>query len=387
MKKIKIYIFLLITFFLHCCQKNSENIIKKNSIDIKSISIERKDIKSLMCIGKIKEAVKLETKDNSLIGNVDLVIRDGNGDFYVGDYYSSKKIFRFDKNGNFITCFGRIGQGPGEYKNILSFALNSDNSVVLLTSLKLIKFDRNGKLIKEVRINYFAKDITIIDDLIYIFVLRYRHSPKIKKAIIILDSDLKKVGEMSTYDTRLEKYLCLPKRIFAKSNGKLCFIDIYDLKLNIFNPKNNEIYFLSIPNENYNLDLIWKKRKLIEKDYKEIRTRIHRFNLIFGMKDRIFLKESCVEKNIYYNAWILNLEKRKAIIFPYLKICRYSDKEILPNICFNFIAGSYNKGVIGVFDSVERFNKYKRDFPALKDIEFNIEDNPILALFEFNKIE
>ena len=381
-----ILILLVVMSMLFFCHKGKDKITEKK-IDFKSISIAKKDIKFFTEIGKITRVVKLESKDNSLIGNVNLVTHDEKGDFYVGDYYSGKKVLRFDNNGNFITNYGRPGQGPGEYVNILCFTPDTEGNIVLVTSSKLIKFNKDGKFLKEKRINYFVRDIAIIDNLIYLYVLRYLVAKKDRKAIFILDPDFEKVGEISQYDTRLQKYLFLPKKIFGKSNNQLYFIDIYDLRLNIFNPDLQELSYLQIPNENAKLDSIWRKKRLSRKDEKIIGNRMHRFGLIFGFKDWIFLYERYREKNLYYDAWLLNPVKRKAIIFPYLMMCRYSDKKFPPNLYFNYIAGSYENGIIGVFDSVERFNKYKKDFPILKGIEFKTEDNPILALFEFDRVE
>ncbi|MEA2005849.1 MAG: 6-bladed beta-propeller, partial [Acidobacteriota bacterium] len=240
MKKIKVLFLLIVTFFLYSCNKN-EYKVKSKYIDFKSISIIKSKTKNILDIGKIKKAVKLETKDNALIGNVDSLIYDKNEDFYIADYYSSKKVFRFDKKGNFVRSYGKIGQGPGEYNSILSFALDSESNVFLLGNYKLIKFDKNGKLLKEIRIKYHSGDIIIVNDLIYISILRYRYVPKNKKAILIIDTNLKKVGEMLTYDTRLEKYLFTPRKMFAKNQDNLYFIDVYDFKLNIFNQKSKEM--------------------------------------------------------------------------------------------------------------------------------------------------
>ena len=383
----KIFLIVLLAISLPFSCHNGKDRLNEKKIDFKSISIVKKDIKFFTDIGKISRAVKLESKDNSLVGNINRVIRDEKGDFYVGDYYSGKKVLRFDKSGNFITNYGRLGRGPGEYANILCFAPDTGNNIVLVSSSKLIAFDKEGKFLREKRIDYFTKDIAIIDNLIYLSALRYRFPKKDRKAILILNSNFEKIGEIAHYDTRLQKYLFLPGRIFSKSNNHLYFIDIYDLKLNIFNPELREISYLQVPNENANLDSIWRKNRLSRKDERTIGDKLHRFELRFSFKDWIFLQESCWEKDMYYDAWLLNLDRKKAIIFPYKKMCRYSDKKFPPNLLFNYIAGSYEQGVIGVFDSVERFNRYKKDFLVLEHIEFKPEDNPILALFEFDTIE
>jgi hypothetical protein len=379
MKKIKVLFLLIVTFFLYSCNKN-EYKVKSKDIDFKSISIIKNKTKNILDIGKIKKAVKIETKNKSMIGNIDKVICDKNGDFYIADYYSSKKVFRFNKKGNFIRSYGKIGQGPGEYNSILSFALDSESNVFLLGNYKLIKFDKNGKLTKEVKNNFLAEKIIIMNNLLYVYVLRYSNFSKNKKQILILNTDLKKVGEILNYDTRLEKYLYIPRKIFAKNQDNLYFIDIYDCKLNIFNQKSHKMSCLELPNKNASLDNIWGKRRLNEKDIREIKNKIHRFNSIFSFNDNLLLYEFYRHKNIY-DFWLLNLKTKKAIIF------HYSDMELYIKQLFFSISGSYDKGVILVINGIEELNKYKEYFPVLNDIEFSIEDNPILALFEFNKFE
>jgi len=379
MKKIKLLFLLIVTLFLYSCN-NNEYELKSKDVDFKSVSITKNKTKNILDIGKIKKAVKLETKDKSIIGNIDKVICDKNEDFYIADYYSSKKVFRFDKKGNFIRSYGKIGQGPGEYNSIKGFALDSESNIFLLANYKLIKFDKNGKLLKEIRIKYHSGYITIVNDLIYIFILGYRDVPKNKKQILILNSNLKKVGEMLTYDTRLEKYSYIPRKMFAKDKDSLYFIDVYDFKLNIFNQKSKEMSCLKIPNENKSLDNIWGNKRFNEKDRTEIKNRIHRFASIFNFNNNLLLYEFYRPKEIF-DFWLLNLKRKKAIIFP------YSDMELYMKQLFFSISGSYDKGVILVINGIEELNKYKEYFPVLKNIEFRTEDNPILALFEFNKFE
>lgn len=52
---------------------------------------------------------------------------------------------------------------------------------------------------------------------------------------------------------------------------------------------------------------------------------------------------------------------------------------------FSTISGSFENGLIGVFSEAEEFNQNKQGYPVLKGIEFKLEDNPIVAFFEFNK--
>lgn len=60
-------------------------------------------------------------------------------------------VFKFDKNGKFITSFGRRGQGPGEiqYASYQRITRNDEIPIVDAHGLKLIFFDTNGNLLNE----------------------------------------------------------------------------------------------------------------------------------------------------------------------------------------------------------------------------------------------
>jgi hypothetical protein len=175
------------------------------SIDFKSISIIKRDAKEFFEIGRIEKVIKLELVEDSVIGNIDKLIINKNSEIFIGDYFSSKKVLRFDGSGKFINCYGRIGQGPGEYIQIMGFTIGPDDNIIILTPYKLIKFKKNGEFVKEIRLNYSGIDITSLNDKIYIYISRYRFSPKIKKSISILDLEFREIGGLSEYDTRLEK--------------------------------------------------------------------------------------------------------------------------------------------------------------------------------------
>jgi hypothetical protein len=348
-----------------------------NEIDFNSISIEEKGKKDFMSSCKIRKIVKLELNDESLIGYIDLVRIDENGDILIGDYYPVKKVHRFDKNGRYIRSYGKLGRGPGEYAGIKSFDILSDGSIVFLTDLKLIRYAKTGQLIKEIRNNFLAMDIVVMDDLIYISHLGFRMAPRTDEAILIYNTDLKKVGGFHEFDMRLEKYRFIPNKFFAKSSNILYFIDCYDFRLLEYDPKFQDFSCLKIPSDNSELDSIWGKKVLTENEYREIKKRVHRFNHVYGFKDGLFLFAYCQEKRIF-DHWVLNLEKRKAIVY------KYSAEYLKNNLFFNHFAGEYDDGVIGVFNDHERFNKYKDKYPAFRDVDYRVDDNPILVFFEFN---
>jgi hypothetical protein len=372
----KLVILVMVIFFSISCS-NDKSKIAMNEIDFNSITIEKLSVKDFISNGNIKKVVKLDANDKSLIGNINLVRIDANGDILVGDYYSAKKIHRFNKAGKYISSYGHLGRGPGEYLGIKSFDILSDGSIVLLTDLKLIRYAKSGQLIKEIRTNFAPMDIAIIDDLIYIAHLGFRTSPITDEAILIYNTDFKKVGGLLDFDTRLESYKFIPSNFFAKNGKILYFIDYYDIKLLEYDPKYQAISCLKIPSDNFELNAIWGKKVLSENDYREIKKRVHRFNYVYGFKDGLLLLAYCAEKRIF-DYWVLNLEKRKAIVY------KYSAEYFKDNLFFDTFAGGYDSGVIAAFNDHDKFNKYKDKYPVFRNIEYRIEDNPILVFFEFN---
>ena len=58
-------------------------------------------------------------------------------------------IFKFDKEGNFISSFGRKGQGPGEMQYPIFFQV-INNELAVTNPTKVVFFSDNGKFLKEI---------------------------------------------------------------------------------------------------------------------------------------------------------------------------------------------------------------------------------------------
>jgi 6-bladed beta-propeller protein len=356
-----------------------------NIINFDSFKVTEKNFSNLMEIGTITRTVKLETMEKSIIGSIDsLIVDPKNGDLIIGDFRSSKKVIRFNKEGKFICSYGKKGQGPGEYLYLRAYTETSNGDVIILTSYKLIKYSKDGAFLKEVRIDFSSKHLTVIDDLIYISVLKYRKKPGVKNAVIVLNPHFVKIGGIGNYDSRLEKTRYLFHNVFAKKGKQLYYLDYYDPNLNIYNSESKRLQQLQIPNENSKLDKTWGKKKITQDDDMVIHKTIHRFVDIFSISDRILLSEFCIEKNIF-NLWLLNLEKKEILIFPKKNLLGENAVKLQKDLFFNRIPGSFENGIVGAFDDVEEFNLYKYKYPTLKDIEFKADDNPILVFFEFNQ--
>lgn len=385
MKKISLVTLSMVLLFGISCSSVDETQLD-SIISYDSLNIIEKDYENPREMGTITKIVRPEITDDSIIGSIDRVVVDtANGDLIIGDFRSSKCVMRFDSDGKFIRVYGKLGSGPGEYLAVMNFDITSDGSVVLLGSRKLLKFSREGELLKETRTHFFSEKIEIINDLIYIYVLRYLRSSGEKKAVIVLDPFFVQVDGIGSYDTRLKKFLFLVFNAMTRNGHRLYFLDYYDLNLNIYDTKTKHLSQLQIPNSNHRLDTIWNKKRLSQEDEKEIHHLIHRFNMVFCFGESILLFEKLVEKEIF-RSWLLNLTKKEVVVFNKENLYGINGAKAQKDLFFDRIPGSYDKGIIAAFDDAEDFMAHRDKDPKLKAIQFKADDNPILVFFEFDKI-
>ena len=111
----------------------------------------------------------------------------------------------------------------------------------------------------------------------------------------------------------------------AKKKDHLYFLDYYEFNLNSYETQIRELVSLPIPNNNSAIDRIWSKKRLTRDDEDRISKMLHRFDGIFSLDNRLLLYESHWEKKLW-NAWLLDLEKKEAIIFK--RDCLYGDYRV-----------------------------------------------------------
>lgn len=92
-----------------------------------------------------------------LSGSAEFDIDSDGNIYFVNSRLEENCIFKFDPDANFITSFGRKGQGPGEIQSIREFGIDSKDNIIISDhrNRKSIIFDKNGNLIKETR---YAQD-------------------------------------------------------------------------------------------------------------------------------------------------------------------------------------------------------------------------------------
>lgn len=192
--------FILVIFF--CCSSPE----KKSLINF---SIPTNNYKELN-ITTISDSIKyisLETKPESLIVLIQDLIYFENK-FYILDFQG--KVLVFDEKGKFLYQLGSKGEGPGEFYNLNSFAIDKERKELYLSSYnRLIKYTLTNQFIEEKKFPFSIEYIHWYDNHIH----------------IIGGEDGKKVGNQF-----------INQRLLFKINPNLALLDsfpIFKIKLDL----------------------------------------------------------------------------------------------------------------------------------------------------------
>jgi hypothetical protein len=157
MKNCVLLLFLIcITSFIGCKKHGSNNSITC----INGVNINEKD--SLSSIFKDSEIIRLETVDESLIGQRINKIRKNDHKYFIS--YDNKALVIFDRQGVFLRKIQKIGGGPGEYMSLVDFDVLSNGNIIIQDIRKLLFYSSTGEFIKAIPLAISCFNFKIIDD-------------------------------------------------------------------------------------------------------------------------------------------------------------------------------------------------------------------------------
>ena len=154
----KLLSFLLIVIFLvSCSKKNGElNYEKKIINNVENVINENRPLYNEFKLDTLLITFvdggddSLDNSEKNLIKNIADISIDSKGDVFILDGRESK-IHKYDKNGKFITRFGRKGNGPGEFIHCYSMMLKNDTIYIPnKRDGKIIVFDLEGNFVRNI---------------------------------------------------------------------------------------------------------------------------------------------------------------------------------------------------------------------------------------------
>ncbi len=101
------------------------------------------------CRALVREVRIVPLAPSPLLGTINKVA-ERDSLFYILDE-TGVQVLAFDREGRFVRRFGKLGEGPGEFKSVYDMVVpaNSDQ-VIVLKAWKLIFFDSAGRFLREV---------------------------------------------------------------------------------------------------------------------------------------------------------------------------------------------------------------------------------------------
>ena len=147
------------------------NCSSDEELKVTSLSIETNNIKQ---VGKISDLfsissiIPLETNNKSLINRIDK-IKVSKSNIFTFDR-RSRKLLLFDIKGTFIRQVGELGEGPGEYIELMDFEIDPNNEIVyLLDFRKVHQFSFQGDFIKTNTLDFVASKIHMSSNYEFLF--------------------------------------------------------------------------------------------------------------------------------------------------------------------------------------------------------------------------
>ncbi len=118
---------------------------------------------------QMKKMWEIETAGNDVFGAIQEIDITPDGKVYILDA-KNFKIFIFDKNGKFISAFGRKGEGPGEIKNLRMGAqlFSIGNNIIVVDRGRVHFFTRKGEFKRTAPYPFQTKPQTFVSEDVFI---------------------------------------------------------------------------------------------------------------------------------------------------------------------------------------------------------------------------
>jgi hypothetical protein len=132
----------------------------ENGVEVVVNHLQPYKIKGEPAVLTLEQEFMIDTENAGLsrAGLVDVkqFDADSQGNIYLFQVAQKNEplVFKFDREGNFVKCFGQVGQGPGEIQFPAYQRINRRDEISIWDSggLKLVIFDREGRVLKENRL-------------------------------------------------------------------------------------------------------------------------------------------------------------------------------------------------------------------------------------------
>lgn len=258
----KYYITLLFfIIFFNCCKKQ-----QLNDVEYIQISLNNNFINASAFIKEVR-VIKLETNDDCLIQRISKIKYYNKNIFILDIFQNSLMIFNDD--GNFEKKLSKVGQGPGDYIQIMDFFIQDDFLYILdFPNQSILKYDFNFQYLGKYNYKTFGSQFVIKDNICWInneptgqkndyqFTSISENSVELNKFLprrfLSHEYNWSDVNTFAIFDNKLYSSPKYRNIIYKEINNNL--IPAYEIKFDLKNfPQNENIndYDINSPNFRY----------------------------------------------------------------------------------------------------------------------------------------
>ena len=197
------YFFIFLFFISGACREQDSN-----TINCPRINIPLKEDENILNLSEIVDSLSyigLETSSECLIGKIDKLITWKNR-LVIADKTKAHAIFVFSEQGEFILKIDKVGRGPGEFVTLTDFTISAEGDIIIFdgSQRKLIIYSSEGKLIKELTLNFNAESVVFLTNNVVAFYCDFIHNHQLIKNsqypnLIVYDLNIEKILNADLY--------------------------------------------------------------------------------------------------------------------------------------------------------------------------------------------
>lgn len=353
-----------------------------SQLPVSQITSNKNQAHDLSNLGQFVRMVPLETHKDALLGEInEVAICPHSGDILLSDTRIGNTVYRFSAQGKYIRKYGEKGFGPGEYQKLVTFTVLKNGNVAVFSLHKRLLYQADGTLIVERNSGMNDLFAQAIGEHIVIYSMN--GIEKQDTMVTILNQKLDIIEQFHAYEKRIEKFRFTPLQGLAVVNDQIVVSHFTDFKLSVYEPSGHLTHHMRFPTQNADLYPIWdgldRKQPVYREQQQYLFHNLQRAEYVHGVGKLLHIVESQSKNNIWRSV-IWDATTGEATTYTDLHLFRAP--EDASYFSMSQLAGSYDKGLIGLCTDPELFARFQHQFPFAADIQYSDTDNPLLVFFE-----
>jgi hypothetical protein len=364
------FLFALLT----SCQNVEQSQLNLTSWDISAGSTSSEKLSEIILPEYL--LIPLETSSESLVSKIDKVVLHEDK-IYILDGFSDARIKVFDISGKFLRTIGKLGEGPGEFRNPVDFFLMEDFIYIYDNPDNLLKYNFMGDFVESERTGISGFKIENLQDKGFAII-----NGGTSSNLLTTDARYGDIKSFFPYKSRFVDQLILYPLIKTE-NGDV----LYRRFLNdtIFRLEETGVpiphLFIDHGDKGFSLEQNGRDVAINDEELENL-TSSYAVN-------QLYLENDSHQLVFYFSSMspsfaLRNKETSSSRVFDFLNF--ENDITLTSNFAFTHASGGYFIGVVdpsAVFMDKKPLENYPEKMKKVLD-QLEDGDNPILLLAKFN---